>query len=179
MVVMRKIFDKYRGFDGLKVVVDVGGGVGTNISMIVSKYPTIKGINFELPHVVEAAPSFPWVEHVGGDMFASVPNGDAIFMKWVLNTWSDEQCLKLLKNCYEALPRNGKVIVVEKIPSTILEPNNATRITYASDLSMMAFSPKSKERTETEFQQLAKGSGFVGIRLACNACNFWVIEFLK
>ncbi|KAK9100081.1 hypothetical protein Scep_023511 [Stephania cephalantha] len=179
MVVMRKILDKYIGFDGLKVVVDVGGGVGTNINMIVSKYPTIKGINFELPHVVEAAPSFPGVEHVGGDMFASVPNGDAIFMKWVLNTWSDEQCLTLLKNCYEALPRNGKVIVVEKILPTIPEPNNATRITYASDLSMMAFSPKSKERTETEFQELAKGSGFAGIRLACNACNFWVIEFLK
>ncbi|KAK9098087.1 hypothetical protein Syun_025132 [Stephania yunnanensis] len=113
MVVMRKIIDKYRGFDGLKVVVDVGGGVGTNINMIVSKYPTIKGINFELPHVVEAAPSFPGVEHVGGDMFASVPNGDAIFMKWVLNTWSDEQCLKLLKNCYEAL-LDGKVIVVRR-----------------------------------------------------------------
>ncbi|KAK9098078.1 hypothetical protein Syun_025123 [Stephania yunnanensis] len=179
MIVMRKILDKYKGFDGLKVVVDVGGGVGTNINMIVSKYPIIKGINFELPHVVEVAPSFPGVEHVGGDMFASVPNGDAIFMKWVLNTWSDEQCLTLLKNCYEALPHNGKVIVVEKILSTIPEPNNATRITYATDLSMMAFSPKSKERTKTEFQELAKGSGFAGIRLACNAYNFWVIEFLK
>ncbi|TYH41042.1 hypothetical protein ES332_D12G289000v1 [Gossypium tomentosum] len=56
-------------------------GTGATLSMIVSKYPTIKGINFDLPHVIENAPTCPGVEHVGGDMFASVPKGDAIFMK--------------------------------------------------------------------------------------------------
>ncbi|KAK9169324.1 hypothetical protein Syun_001464 [Stephania yunnanensis] len=181
MVVMRKIIDKYNWFNCLKVVVDVGGGVETNINTIVSKYHIIKGINFELPHAVEAPPSFPGMLTTMKNVGPTFIHGlvDITSTDIVLNTWGDEQCLKLLKNCYEALPRNGKVIVVEKILSTIPEPNNATRITYASDLSMMVFSPKSKERTETEFQELAKGSGFVGIRLACNACNFWVIEFLK
>jgi caffeic acid 3-O-methyltransferase len=27
--------------------------------MIVSKYPSIRGINFDLPHVIEDAPSYP------------------------------------------------------------------------------------------------------------------------
>ncbi|ONI23625.1 hypothetical protein PRUPE_2G199300 [Prunus persica] len=49
------------------------------------------------------------------NMFASVPSGDAIFMKWILHDWSDEHCLKLLKNCYKAIPDNGKVIVVEAL----------------------------------------------------------------
>lgn len=46
-------------------------------------------------------------------MFESVPKGDAIFMKWILHNWSDDLCIKLLKNCYDAIPSDGKVIVVE------------------------------------------------------------------
>ncbi|KAF2283205.1 hypothetical protein GH714_043537 [Hevea brasiliensis] len=57
----------------------------------------------------------PGVNHVEGDMFESVPQGDAIFMKWILHDWSDEHCLKLLKNCYEAIPDDGKVIVVDAV----------------------------------------------------------------
>ncbi|KAK9098043.1 hypothetical protein Syun_025088 [Stephania yunnanensis] len=178
-IIMKKILENYKGFEGLKVLVDVGGGVGTNSNIIVSKFPTIRGINFDLPHVIETAPSYPGVEHVGGDMFVSIPKGDAIFMKWVLHNWSDEQCLTLLKKCYEALPDEGKVIVVETIVPAVPNPNNATRLSYTYDLMMMAFSSKVKERTEEEFEALAKKSGFAGIRLACNACSLWVIEFLK
>lgn len=81
-IIMKKILETYQGFEGLKTVVDVGGGTGATLSMILSKYPNIKGINFDLPHVIEDAPkSHPGIQHVGGDMFVSVPNGDAIFMK--------------------------------------------------------------------------------------------------
>ncbi|KAK9130292.1 hypothetical protein Sjap_010779 [Stephania japonica] len=176
-IVMKKILNKYEGFDGLKVVVDVGGGVGTNIRMIVSKYPTIKGINFDLPRVIETASSYPGVEHVGGDMFVSVPKGDAIFMKLVLHNWKDEECVTLLKMCHEALPERGKVIVVEGIVPEVPEPDNATRHVYGFDIMMMA--TKAKERTEKEFQVLAKESGFASMKMVCKACNFWVIEFLK
>lgn len=58
-IVMKKILETYTGFDGLRSVVDVGGGTGAVINMIVSKYPTIKGINFDLPHVIKEAPSYP------------------------------------------------------------------------------------------------------------------------
>ncbi|KAK9099999.1 hypothetical protein Scep_023429 [Stephania cephalantha] len=177
-ITMKRILDMYKGFDGLKVVVDVGGGLGTNINLIVSKYPTIKGINFDSPHVVETAPSYPGVEHVGGDMFVSVPKGDAIFMKWILHNWKDEECLKLLKKCYEALPNGGKVIVVEGLIPEVPKPDNATRDMCALDI-IMTMSFGAKERTEKEYEALAKGSGFAGIKLVCNACNLWVIEFLK
>ncbi|XP_074380557.1 caffeic acid 3-O-methyltransferase-like isoform X1 [Apium graveolens] len=81
-IIIKKILEKYDGFKGLGTLVDVGGGTGATLSSIISKHPTIKGINFDLPHVVEDAPSYnTGVEHVGGDMFASVPTGDAIFLK--------------------------------------------------------------------------------------------------
>ncbi|KAF3943053.1 hypothetical protein CMV_030352 [Castanea mollissima] len=41
-------------------------------------------------------------------MFHNVPKGDAIIIKYILHDWSDEDCMKLLRNCYEALPNNGK-----------------------------------------------------------------------
>ncbi|WMV48619.1 hypothetical protein MTR67_042004 [Solanum verrucosum] len=58
-VVMKKILENYKGFENLKTLVDVGGGLGVNLKMITSKYPTIKGTNFDLPHVVQHAPSYP------------------------------------------------------------------------------------------------------------------------
>lgn len=60
-ITMKKILENYKGFEGLKSLVDVGGGTGAVVNMIVSKYPTIKGINFDLPHVIEDAPSYPGI----------------------------------------------------------------------------------------------------------------------
>lgn len=58
-ITMKKILQTYDGFDGLMSVVDVGGGTGATLNIILSKYPSIKGINFDLPHVVQDAPSYP------------------------------------------------------------------------------------------------------------------------
>ncbi|PIN26890.1 Caffeate O-methyltransferase [Handroanthus impetiginosus] len=68
-IILKKILEKYKGFEGLKSLVDVGGGIGASLRMIISKYPSIKGINFDLPHVIQNAPSYPGMEHISGDMF--------------------------------------------------------------------------------------------------------------
>ncbi|KAG8068015.1 hypothetical protein GUJ93_ZPchr0005g15101 [Zizania palustris] len=36
-------------------------------------------------------------------MFESVPPTNAIFLKWVLHDWSDEEYIKILKNCRKAI----------------------------------------------------------------------------
>ncbi|KAK7410774.1 hypothetical protein VNO78_01853 [Psophocarpus tetragonolobus] len=178
-ITMKKILETYTGFEGLKSLVDVGGGTGAVVNMIVSKYPTIKGINFDLPHVIEDAPSYPGVEHVGGDMFVSVPKADAIFMKWICHDWSDEHCLNFLKNCYEAVPDNGKVIVAECILPVAPDSSLATKGVVHIDVIMLAHNPGGKERTEKEFEALAKGAGFQGFQVLCCAFNTYVMEFLK
>ncbi|KAL8487856.1 hypothetical protein ACS0TY_024240 [Phlomoides rotata] len=86
-IFMDRIVEIYKGFEGLKSLVDVGGGIGASLQRILSKYPSIKGIIVDLPHVIQDAPSFSCVEHIAGDMFVSVPRGDAIFMKWVCHDW--------------------------------------------------------------------------------------------
>ncbi|XP_043713777.1 caffeic acid 3-O-methyltransferase-like [Telopea speciosissima] len=178
-ITMNKLLQTYKGFESLNSLVDVGGGFGIALKMITSKYPSIKGINFDLPYVVAEAPSYPGVEHVGGSMFESVPKGDAIFMKSILHDWSDEHCLKTLKNCYKALPNGGKVINVEAILSEAAESNRVARAGYQIDNMMMMINPGGKERTKTEFEALAKEAGFSSLQIICPVINLWVMEFIK
>ncbi|XP_031482634.1 caffeic acid 3-O-methyltransferase-like [Nymphaea colorata] len=178
-IIMNKILEIYTGFHGLRTLVDVGGGTGTNLGLITATYPQIKGFNFDLPHVVQEAPNFPGVQHVGGDMFASVPSGDAIFMKWILHDWDDDHCLKLLENCWKALPENGKVIIAEMVLPETVDNSLSTSAVFQLDLLMLALNHGGKERTEKEFEGLAKVAGFTGIKAICCAYNFWVIEFYK
>ncbi|KAK3228551.1 hypothetical protein Dsin_000432 [Dipteronia sinensis] len=112
-------------------------------------------------------------------MFASVPKGDAIFMKSICHNWRDEDCLKLLKKCYEALPENGKVIVCECILPATPDPSLESKLVTHLDCRMLVNFGNGRERTEDEFKALAKGSGFQGFQLVCCALNTYIMEFLK
>lgn len=100
-------------------------------------------------------------------------------LQCVCHDWSDEHCLKILKNCYAALPDNGKVILAECILQVAPTSNLAAKVVAHHDLIMLTNSPSGKERTEEEFEALAKGSGFQGFRVMCPAFNTYVIELLK
>ncbi|KAK9199992.1 hypothetical protein WN944_015186 [Citrus x changshan-huyou] len=178
-LVIQKILEAYNGFKHIKQLVDVGGSLGNTLKAITTKYSHVKGINFDLPHVIQHAPEYPGVEHAGGDMFQSVPKGDAILMKWILHDWSDEHCLKLLKNCYKSIPEDGKVIVVESILPDLPETSTLSKRNSQIDVLMMTQNPGGKERTKHEFMTLATGAGFSGIRFECFTCNLWVMEFYK
>jgi len=58
-LIMKKIVESYKGFEHINRLVDVGGGHGVSLSIITSKYPHIKGINFDLPHVIRFASPYP------------------------------------------------------------------------------------------------------------------------
>lgn len=179
IMVSKKILDNYQGFEDISSLVDVGGASGVTLNMIISKYPSIKGINFDLPHVIKDAPSFPGVEHVGGDMYASVPKGDAIFMKWTFHTGSDEQCIKLLKNCYEALPEDGKVIICEHVAHDEIDQSSyQDRTGFIFDALMLTV-PGGKARTKQEYEALGIEAGFQFFHFVCFACDTWVMEYLK
>ncbi|XVF37863.1 hypothetical protein REPUB_Repub20aG0047600 [Reevesia pubescens] len=178
-IVTKKILESYKGFEGIKQRVDVGGCLGTTLHYITSKYPNIRGINFDLPHVIQNAPSYPGVQHVAGDMFESVPEGDAIHMRWILHSWTDDNCLRLLKNCYKALPDNGKVIAVERILPVFPKTTPSAKANFQADLIMMTQNQGGKERTKEEFMALATGAGFTSVKFVCFVCDNWIMEFYK
>ncbi|KAJ0112582.1 hypothetical protein Patl1_02213 [Pistacia atlantica] len=137
-----------------------GGGIGEMLSEIVKSYPHIKGINFDLPHVIATAPKYDGISHVEGDMFKAAPQADAVIMKWILHDWSDEDCVKILRNCKEAIPeKTGKVIIVD----VVLRPDGSgifdeTGLVF--DLLMLAHTTGGRERTEQEWKKLLEEGGF-------------------
>lgn len=98
-------------------------------------------------------------------------------MQWILHDWSDEECIKLLRNCYKALPDTGKVIVVEANVPEIPDSSQAAKSASLFDMVMLVIG--GKERTLTEFLTLAKEAGFSGISHAGFFSNFGVMEFYK
>ncbi|CAN6347762.1 unnamed protein product [Urochloa humidicola] len=179
VIMTKKLLQFYNGFNGITTLVDVGGGTGATLHAITSHYPHIKGINFDLPHVISEAPPYPGVTHVGGDMFKSIPAGDAILMQRIVHDWSDAHCAAILKNCYDALPENGKVIIIEFILPVNPEATPKALGVLHVDMIMLALNPGGKERYEREFQELAKGAGFKGFKAQFIYANSWAIEFIK
>ncbi|KAJ0010621.1 hypothetical protein Pint_34207 [Pistacia integerrima] len=149
-------------FDGVGSLVDVGGGNGTALGLLVKAFPWIRGINFDLPHVVCDAEQSHGVKNVGGDMFQSIPMADAIFIMQVLHDWGDDECIEILKKCREAIPKdNGKVIIVE----TIMEEeenlgDELKSLRLKIDMAMMAHTDKGKERTLKEWDYVLGQAGF-------------------
>ncbi|MED6217067.1 hypothetical protein PIB30_014270 [Stylosanthes scabra] len=175
---MKRILEKYNGFGGISLLVDVGGGIGQSLNMIINKYPSIKGINFDLPQVILNAPTYQGIEQIAGDMFESVPKGDAILLKGVLHNWSEEDCLKILSNCYKSLPQNGKVIVVDFIMPEVIQTTEADKMVTSFDNLM--FLDSGRERTMKEFQGLCIKSGFSNFQVACQALSaLGIMEFCK
>ncbi|KAH1039626.1 hypothetical protein J1N35_041369 [Gossypium stocksii] len=177
---MRAILDGYDGLTGVKRLVDVGGSAGDCLRMILQKYPHVEGINFDLPEVVAKAPSITGVTHVGGDMFESIPAADAIFMKWVLTTWTDDECKAIMENCYKALPVGGKLIACEPVLPKESDDSHRTRALLEGDIFVMTiYRAKGKHRTQDEFKQLGLSAGFPHFRAFYIDYFYTVLEFQK
>ncbi|KAK7349006.1 hypothetical protein VNO80_23828 [Phaseolus coccineus] len=178
-VELKRVIKVYKGFEGLSTLVDVGGGIGQALKLILSAYPSIKGVNFDLPQTIQDAPPHPGIEHVGGDMFESVPSGDAILVKFVCHNWADEDCIKFLRNCHKALPPHGKVIVMDYIIPEVPNSSDASKHTIILD-NHMFLAHGGRERTEIEFENLCKSSGFSKFHAACiSISSIRVMEFYK
>lgn len=143
-------------------IVDVGGGEGALLRSILERYPHMTGIVCDLPSVVAAAhelrssPVADRCEFVGMDMFQSVPaGGDVYILKSILHDWNDEQVLKLLQNCREAIAEHGKLLHI----GTVLKPSNQADFGKWLDLTMLVLLP-GRERTASELQTLYATAGF-------------------
>ena len=169
-------------FEGIKTIMDVGGGHGGFITSILQRNPAMRGILFDSPQVVEGAQ--PKLEAsgvadrcqvVGGNFFESVPEGaDAITMKWIIHDWDDDQSIAIMRNCHRALPANGKLILVE----AVVPPGDEMHFAKFIDLNMLVMTG-GKERTEEEFRQLYEASGFKLTRIVPTESPFSVIEGVK
>jgi caffeic acid 3-O-methyltransferase len=104
-----------------------------------------------------------------------------LYWQWILHNWDDNNNIKLLRNCYNALPAKAKVIVVENLLPEITNPDSLhDKVTFGIDLSMLvAHKDGARERTEREIRQLALTAGFAQVNLIMDADSLSIIEMHK
>jgi hypothetical protein len=153
-------------FEGLKSLVDVGGGTGTLAKAIVKEFPDLECIVLDLPNVLVGLQDDDKLKYVGGDMFQEVPSANAVLLKWVLHDWNDEECIQILERCKDAITKDnikgGKVIIIDCVMGNkngCDEIDGSLEAQLLFDVEMMTLAT-GKERTEKEWSELFSGAGF-------------------
>ena len=166
---------------GFKTIVDVAGGFGSLLALVLKQNPKLRGVLFDLPSVIErarqdrhltAAGVASRCSFAGGDMFESVPRGgDAYVMKYILHNWDDEHCVRLLKNCREAMNPGGRILIADAVVPPAEKPDWGKLL----DIQMMVVVP-GKERTKEEFAALFARAGLRLTRIIPTNCPLSLIE---
>lgn len=147
-------------------LMDVGGGNGQLLSLILAATPGLRGVLFDHPTGVGAATANlraagvdDRCEVVAGDFFVAVPAGaDAYLMKTIIHDWGDEEATLILRNCRKAIADDATLLLVERVLPDRVESGDVRRSFY-HDLNVLV-TTAGKERTEAEFRALLDATGF-------------------
>ncbi len=166
-------------FRGIEVLADIGGGNGSLIGAVLSRYPALRGILFDLGHVVARAREY--LEGFGlgdrcsiveGSFFESIPEGaDAYLFRHIIHDWNDEQSIQILQKCRKVIPGQGRLLLVE----SVVPPGNEPSFAKDCDMAMLIF-PGGIERTEEEYRLLFEQSSFQLSRVTPTPSTISVIE---
>jgi hypothetical protein len=177
--VIPAVLDAY-DFSGIGLLVDVAGGHGAVLTAILERYPAMRGVLFDLEHVIAGA--IPRLQQLGlsgrvqteaGNFFTTVtPGADAYIMKHIIHDWDDDRAVRILHNVRTAMgAKRGRVILLE----SVIQPGNAPDFGKIIDLEMLMM-PGGKERTAEEFEGLFTAAGFELTRIVPTASPLSVIE---
>jgi hypothetical protein len=152
-----------RDWTGVATVVDVGGGNAALLETVLTRFPQLEGVSFDLPGVSERAaarlagsPVAGRLRTEGGDFFEAVPGGgDAYVLAQVLHDWPDEDCLRLLRACRRAAGARSVLLVLEQLVPDGAEPSPVKLL----DLNMLILLG-GRERTRREYETLFAAAGW-------------------
>lgn len=162
LMVGAMITDCKQVFDNLTSIVDVGGGTGVMMQAVANAFPYLQCISFDRPHVIAGLEGNKNLTYAGGDMFQAIPNANAVMLKWILHDWKDEDCVRILKQCKEAIPsqkNGGKVIVIDMVVGVQEDDEKSTETQLLFDIHMMS-TVTGGEREEKQWAKLFADAGF-------------------
>ncbi len=170
-------------FSSIRTLVDVAGGHGSLLTSILQANPSMNGILFDVPDVIERAKAHiatsgvsDRCQLVSGSFFEAIPGGaDACILKHIIHDWDDERAVAILKQCHRAMADNGKVLIVEQV----IPRGNDPFIGKLLDVNMLVMCPGGKERTSEEFQALLAKSGFKMTRIVPTQGIVSVVEGMR
>lgn len=143
-------------------VVDVGGGTGTLLAALLTKYPALVGTLVDLPSSVEvgrlnlvAAGLSDRCSYFRDSFFEALPpGGDVYVLSRILHDWSDDEATAILRRCAEAARASGRVLVIE----SLVADSETSSMTTTMDLRMLA-NFGGKERSLAEYRGIAAAAG--------------------
>jgi len=146
-------------FSSCRIVVDVGGGYGQLLRVLLQSVPSLKGILFDVPAVADGArrawQAEAFIERcdfVGGDYNESVPaGGDLYILKRILQSRTNDQVDTLLQNIRHAMAPGGRVLIAE--------PDNSSAYGRLLDMHMLV-NFGGRLRTGAEIDALLARNGF-------------------
>jgi hypothetical protein len=166
-------------------LVDVGAGDGSVLLALLERHSAIRGIAFDLPHVVGAARKrmtdsgfADRCSVVEGDAFASVPRGDAYLLCRVMHDWDHARARAVLESCRRAGPPDARLFVIERLLPEHFDASRTARAAAFADLAMMVMTG-GRERRADEFADLLGSAGFRAIRFAQSASGLALIEAVR
>jgi len=169
-------------FSGIGTLVDIAGGQGRLLTAILEANPSLKGVLFDMSHVIEGAKESDAIKALGsslelttGDFFVAVPaSADAYIMKHIIHDWDDERAQTILRNIRNVMKPNARVLLVE----SVITPANEQDFGKLLDIEMLV-SPGGKERTADEYKELFAQAGLKLTRIVPTKSPYSVIEAVK
>jgi O-methyltransferase/methyltransferase family protein len=161
-------------FADFNSIADIGGGNGHLLHAILAATPNLKGVLFDLPHVIEQNSSVrsDRVELRAGNFFEdTLPTCDAYLMVQILHDWSDHEAATILKSIRRSAPPHAKLLLAEWLIPEDGEPS----WTLYADLIMLG-ELTGKERSQIEFRELLAEAGFRLDRVIDVGFNTFVLE---
>ncbi len=150
-------------FTGIGTLADIGGGNGSLLIATLKRYPDLKGMLFDLDHDTKRAEDA--INSAGladrctmrqGSFFEALPPGaDAYLFRHIIHDWTDELSVRILRNCRDVIPADGRLLLVEPVVPTGNDPSPAKDM----DIAMLVY-PGGMERTENEYRDLFREAGF-------------------
>ncbi|MCP4220539.1 MAG: methyltransferase domain-containing protein [bacterium] len=163
------ILSEFHDFQDSRVLLDIGGGTGKLCRDLVSQYPHLETIMYDLPAICAIAEKELkefWLGHrirlYPGDFFNDpFPTGfDTAVLMRIIQDWPDRKVRFLFEKIYKALPKGGKLIIYEILKNeTPHDPGDAALISFYLTL----ISPGGRCRTGKEMKGLLEETGFTGI----------------
>jgi predicted O-methyltransferase YrrM len=166
-------------FSGTGTIMDIGGGHGALIAAILQAHPTMRGMLFDLPHVIEGAREVIEAQGVAnrcalvaGSHLDWVPRGgDAYLLMRVIRDADGDRAAVILQNCRRAMAPSGKLLLVDEVISPGHEPSSTTFI----DINMLVMTG-GLVRTEAEFRALFDAAGFRLTKIIPTQSQYSIIE---
>lgn len=159
-----------RGWDGVRSIVDVGGGTGAMLASLLRRHPGTSGILVDLPATVARADLGDVAGRVrlaGQSFFDPLPAGaDLYVLKSVLNDWPDTETVAILRRCAQAASAQTAVAVIGGVCPDDARPSLAIDMLVAGGKT----SPVSR------FRELAGEAGLTVVAARTQSSGRYIVE---